>query len=131
MLPQHRVAGILENGLDPAHSQLVSAITGEPVICYASLTRLGKDLVEIGQSINEHRLFVIVIRAANFKETHVFPDTTHQELADAQDAPDALSRSIDDYGRITYTRIVTAAEFADSFMIRNLYNLLLPREEVK
>ena len=101
-------AGMLENGLDPAHSQLVSAITGEPVICYASLTRLGKDLVEIGQSINEHRLFVIVIRAANFKENHVFPDTTHQELADAQDAPDALSRSIDDYRAHPTRRIVTA-----------------------
>ncbi|MGA2619219.1 MAG: hypothetical protein ABSF26_16545 [Thermoguttaceae bacterium] len=80
-----------------------------------------------GIVLDEHHLFVVVIRAVRFDEAHALPDTTHQELANAQDTPGALSQSIDDYGRIAYTRIVAAVEFADSFEIRNLYNLLPPQ----
>jgi hypothetical protein len=48
------------------------------------------------------------------------PDTTHQELADVQDTPAALLHTIDDHGHIAYRLIVSAANFADSFVVRNL-----------
>jgi hypothetical protein len=60
----------MEDGLDPAQSQNSSAITGAPVTCYAPLARLRHILVEIGQAIDEHHPFVMVIRAADLDESH-------------------------------------------------------------
>ena len=93
------------------------------------LSRLGSILVEIGQAIEEHHLFVVVIRAASFQETHALPDTTHALLAEAPDTAAALENSIENHGRIAYTLVVPPANFADFFVIRNVYNLLLPPED--
>jgi hypothetical protein len=93
------------------------------------LSRLGIILVEIGQAIDERHILVVVIRAVSSDELRALPDTTHAAMAGAQDTAAEPLDSIDHHGRMASTRAVPPDEFADSIVIRDIYNLLLPQED--
>jgi hypothetical protein len=90
---------------------------------------LGRILLEIGNAIKEAELFVVVIRATSFEEAHAQPDTTHAERAHLHDTPEDLQQSLEVRNRMAYTIQVPPDEFADHFVVRNLYNPFIGHDE--
>src|SRR5713226_6587128 len=86
-------------------------------------------LTPVCDSIEEAELFVVVIRAASFQETHGQPHTTHAELAHRHDTPEDLQQSLQVRNRMAYTIPVPPDEFADHLVVRNLYNPFIGHDE--